>query len=414
MVFGGENRLITSILVLLGIAAVFVAIDYFASLEVREDFSKEIEQCNFVEKQLRFSCYRNALESYYTGGDVKSFLDKIENNADLSFKGKDTSYAIFGTNAHTFYHAVGDFIAIYRTSDIQSALNLCSRSSTNGCMMGLYKRTALKKGFPTDLLKEFYEVCREEERHQCAHEIGHLLHDKYTTSILQTIDNLTKEQYDLKYPKKYNYTTFENANLNAPFEECRQVVPEDEYSYCYTGVGHNLFLFSEFSPDGYKFQLQECMNIKEGNRENCFGFLLFRIGINSVAPKFLSSQFMEGNEICEDAVAIIKRDDLIYHCYKGAGGGIGLFIESEYPEYFAEAELPIFNEGFTVDDIKSIKKSLLDFARLCEASPGETLQSECFKGLLGTRFKTLYLLFGVKHEQIERLLPNLGDFEVSG
>ena len=342
-------------------------------------------------------------------------MSKVENDADLTFKGKDTSYAIFGTNCHTFYHAVGDLIATESTEpDIQSALNNCSLSCTNGCMMGLYKRTALENSFPTDLLKEFYEVCRDEEKHQCAHEIGHLLHDKYTTSILQTLDNLTKEQYGFSYPKEYNYTLFEKGNLNAPFEECRKILPKDERSYCYTGVGHNLFLFSEFSPDGYKTQLQECMNIKEGNQEDCFGFLLFRIGINSVAPKFLSSQFVEGNEVCENAVDIIERGDLIYHCYKGVGGGIGLFMESEYPEYFIDEELPIFSEQFTVDDIKNIKKSLLAFAKLCEASPSETLQNECFQGLLGTRFKTLYLLFGVKHKQIEKLLPNLSNFEVSG
>ncbi len=178
-------------------------------------------------------------------------------------------------------------------------------------------------------------------------------------------------------------------------------------------MGHNLFLFSEFSPDGYKTQLQECVNIGEANQENCCGFLLFRIGINSVASKFLSSQFVEGNEICEDAVGIIGRDDLLFHCYKGVGGGIGLFIESEYPEYFIDAELPIFDEEYKLDDIRNIKRSLTDFARLCEASP-EKLETECFQGLLGTRFRTLYLLLGVEHEKIEGLLPDLDDFEVSG
>jgi hypothetical protein len=281
-------------------------------------------------------------------------------------------------------------------------------------MMGLYKRTALKNGFPTDLLKEFYQACNQEAKHQCSHEIGHLLNDKYTTSILGVLDRLTQEQYGLSYPEKYNYTLFENENLDAPFEECRRVVPQDERSYCYTGVGHNLFLFSEFSPNGYKTQFQECMNIKEGNKEDCFSFLLFRIGINSMAPKFLSSQFAEGNKICEDALEIIKRPDLMFHCYKGVGGGIGLFVESEYPEYFRDAKLPIFSDEFTVDDIKNMKQSLLNFAKLCEASPGKQLATECFQGLLGTRFKTLYLLFGVKHNTIEELLPKVGDFEVSG
>jgi len=381
--------------------------------EAKVVFSKEIESCNFIEKELRFSCYRSVMEKYYEG-NLEKFLGKVKNDVSLTFKGKDTSYAIFGTNCHTFYHALGDFIATNNAEpDMQSALNHCSLSCTNGCMMGFYKRMALEKGFPIDLLKEFYKVCREEEKHQCAHEIGHLLHDKYTTSILETLDGLSYEHYNFSYSQEYNYTLFENPNLDTPFEECREILPEDERSYCYTGVGHNLFLFSEFSPDGYKTQLQECMNTEEPNRDKCFGFLLFRIGINSTAPKFLSSQFVAGNEICEDAIAIVGRDDLMYHCYKGVGGGIGLFIESEYPEYFIDAKIPIFNEEYTLDDIKNIKRALLDFAMLCEASP-EEFEAECFQGLLGTRFKTLYLLLGVKHEYIEKLLPNLGDFEVSG
>lgn len=413
MLFPGKNKLTAVFLTFIGAALVFASVYYFVPREVLGGFSRDIEQCNFIEKQLRFSCYRSVVEKYYKG-DLEKFLSKVKNDASLTFKGKDTSYAIFGTNCHTFYHAVGDFIATNNTEpDIKSALNHCSLSCTNGCMMGLYKRTALENGFPTDLLKEFYGACREGEKHQCAHEIGHLLHDKYTESILKTLDELSYENYNFSYPEVYNYALFENPNLDAPFKECRKVVPEDEHSYCYTGVGHNLFLFSEFSPDGYKSQLQECMNIEGTNQEKCFGFLLFRIGINGVAPKFLSSQFVEGNEICEDAVGIIGRDDLMFHCYKGVGGGIGLFIESEYPEYFIDADLPIFDEEYTLDDIKKIKQALLDFAMLCEASP-QNFVKECFQGLLGTRFKTLYLLFGVEQETIEELLPNLDDFEVSG
>jgi len=413
MLLHGKSKFTIGLLAFTGVAFVFVATYFLTPHGARGEFSKDIEQCNFIEKELRFSCYRSVIEKYKED-DLEKFLGKIENDVDLTFKGKDTSYAIFGTNCHTFYHAVGDFIASNNTElDTQSALDHCSLSCTNACMMGLYKRTALKNGFSSDLLREFYEICREDERHQCAHEIGHLLHDKYTVSILGTLDELTSEHYGFTYPDEYSYALFEKPDLDAPFEECRQILPKEESSYCYTGVGHNLFLFSEFSPDGYKTQIQECMNIGGANQENCFGFLLFRIGINDVATKFLSSQFVEGNEICQDAIGIIGRDDLMYHCYKGVGGGIGLYIESEYPEYFIDAELPIFDEGYTLDDIKSIKRALLDFATLCEASP-EGFVEECFQGLLGTRFKTLYLLFGVKHETIEELLPDLGDFEVSG
>ena len=395
------------------VSLVLFAIYYGIFADAERKFVREIEGCNLIEKELRFSCYRKVLEKYYEG-EFENFLEDIKNNASISFKGKDTSYAIFGTNCHTFYHAVGDFIATNNTEDaVRSSLDYCPLSCTNGCMMGLYKRIALENNFTTEILEEFYSTCRQEEKHQCAHEVGHLLHDKYTTSILETLDRLSYEQYNLQYPQEYNYALFEKADLNAPFEECRKILPENEFSYCYTGVGHNLFLFSEFSSDGYKTQLQECMGVEEINREECFGFLLFRIGINSVAPKFLSSQFIEGNEICEDAVAIIGRDNLIHHCYKGVGGGIGLFVESEYPEYFVDAQLPIFDEDYKLEDIKNIKKILSNFVGLCKASLGKYTQ-ECLEGLLGTRFKTLYFLFGLQNKDIEELLPKLDDFEVSG
>ena len=133
----------------------FFLIYSFVLFETKAVFSEDIRQCNFIEKELRFSCYRSIIEKHYKG-NLEKFLGKIENDTPLIFKGKDTSYAIFGTNCHTFYHAAGDFIATNNIeSDIQSALNLCSLACTDGCMMGLYKRIALQNGFSTNLLKEF-------------------------------------------------------------------------------------------------------------------------------------------------------------------------------------------------------------------------------------------------------------------
>ena len=44
------------------------------AVNIAGKFNEEIEQCNNVEKQLRFSCYRNVVENHYKGGNIKSFL----------------------------------------------------------------------------------------------------------------------------------------------------------------------------------------------------------------------------------------------------------------------------------------------------------------------------------------------------
>src|SRR5690242_11509439 len=85
-----------------------------SSDRAKPNFSQEISKCNSAKSELRFSCYRSALETAYgsrkfTGPE--EFNREIEGNTALNFHSDDNSYAVFGTNCHTFYHAVGDFIA---------------------------------------------------------------------------------------------------------------------------------------------------------------------------------------------------------------------------------------------------------------------------------------------------------------
>lgn len=390
-------------------AALFIisAVYFYSNFDSKgKALESEIEDCNIIATELRFSCYRSVLEKHSSKTDLENFISSISDKHALSFISKDNSYAIFGTNCHTFYHALGDFAATYSGIDkLEKLLNLGPSGCTAGYTMGLYKRMALKNNFSLDLLKKFYKICREDQVNQCAHEIGHLLHDKYTYSILKVLDDISFKEYGLKTNEKYKYTTFEKVDLDAPFEECEEVIADNKnlLAQCYTGIGHNMFIFSEFSPDGYKQQFRDCDFLTEENRDSCFGFLIYRIGINTVAPKFLSGQFDEGNKICDEVEALAGRSNLKHHCYIGLGGGIGLFIDSEY-------QLDKINE----DNLVETKKALFKYGSLCDKSEKEFID-KCFAGLMGTRFESFYETLKIHHERIEKLLPVLdSDFKVVG
>ncbi len=376
-------------------------------------FEKDVYSCNRAKPHLRFSCYRVTLENHFPqADDTGQYVRTLEKNTELSLKTVDNqAYAIFGTNCHTFYHAVGDFAATHAgDKPLQELLSYNSGKCTAGYTMGVYKRLALADGYSTALLKSFYDVCPQGQENQCSHEIGHLLHDKHTYSVLKIIDSVSERDYGLTYPKTYRYAVSSSTDLNAPFEECEEIIPiskPDLIRQCYTGVGHNLFLFSEFSPDGFASQFRECSTISEENRENCFAFLLYRIGINEGAPRFLDTNFAAGNSICTDvirqieALGVSNTSDLRTHCYIGIGGGIGLFIDSEY------------SSGEYTSSVTDIER-LTGYAKLCEEAPLEFVDN-CLAGLMGTKFKKLYADFKLKYEPIEKLLPKLNTtFEVTG
>ena len=368
----------------------------------------DVYSCNKAKPHLRFSCYRAVLEEYFpSAGDPEQYVRALEKDTKLSLKAVDNqSYAIFGTNCHTFYHAVGDFVATHAgNKPLQELLSYNSGKCTAGYTMGVYKRLALADGYSTPLLKSFYDVCPQGQENQCAHEIGHLLHDKHTYSILKIIDSVSEREYNLAYPQTYQYAVSSSTDLNAPFEECEEIIPiskPDLIRQCYTGIGHNLFLFSEFSPDGFTSQFTECSNIQEENRENCFAFLLYRIGINEGAPRFLEHNFTSGNNMCTDAANQTGVPDLRMHCYIGIGGGIGLFIDSEYSG--GEYESPTLTDT----------ERLIGYAKLCEKAPSEFIDN-CLAGLMGTKFRKFYADFKLKYEPIEKILPKLNaTFEVVG
>jgi hypothetical protein len=401
------QKFLPVLIVVLGAASVLTFILFNSHDRVSDEKNKfvlNVKECNIAEIEHRFSCYRNAIEKYYQG-DLIHLKEWIEADQLLSFEGEDISYAIFGTNCHTFYHAMGDFIATKEAGgdkDTDSLVNnYCSTACTSGCLMGLYKRTALIEGYPSDLLRSFYEVCPEESGHQCAHEIGHILHDKYTYSILQPIDDLSRDRYALEL-NSYRYATFEYPNLMAPFEECETVVPEN-IADCFTGVGHNMFVFAQFTVDGYRTSYAECEKLPGVNRDRCYDFLIYRIGINDAATKFLSGTFEEGRSICNEVAASANRDETKKHCYRGIGGGLGLFLDSEYA-----------NLKITSDNLAHIQRNVLERINLCEESE-EEWKSECYRGLLGTRVKKLYIDLNLYNNVIEKILPQItSDFEVVG
>ena len=380
--------------------------------KIASDFARGLVVCNNMLPQLRFSCYRNMIEKSYAAFPSRLIPDtqhQFAQDAEGAFRSDNgVSYAIFGTNCHTFYHAAGDFFAAHSTSsaatDIPSMLAWCPSMCTSGCVMGLMKRVAFQHDYAADVLAAFYPACENKSKHQCAHEIGHLLHDKYIHPILDVLDDVSKKNFGLVMPpRSEGKATTQGSSLDAPFEECKRLLPKNEWPYCFTGIGHNLFLFSEFAPDGYKTSIAECQSKAISHRDDCYAFLIYRIGINAAGPKFLSGHPEEGNKICRDSLALMNRQDLASHCWLGVGGGIGLYVDSVYAF-----------DDLTSGNLSEVKQGVLDFAKRCDASEHGFVDA-CFTGLMGTPFKKLYKTLNLYHERIERLKPILDDdFQVVG
>lgn len=362
-------------------------------------FAKGVESCNASPKEERFSCYRAEIEARFKG-EIPS-ENAVKKN--LSFKSGDYSYAVFGTNCHTFYHAYGDYLATHLEKETwQDALSSCSEDCTSGCYMGLIKRLSLKTNFESEVLKDLFDQCPETSINQCAHEVGHVLHDKYVSSILGPLDEITFKKYGLKVSEDYKYVTYTEPNLDAPFEECRKIVTQATVlPQCYTGIGHNLFLVSEFNHNNFQAEFDKCNAITPANRDSCLGFLIFRIGINNSAPHLLAGRTEEGVKVCDDTISQLSRSDLKFHCYLGIGGGIGLFIDSDY--------------DLTSDISAETEIRLLEKASLCDRVPPDSIDN-CYKGLLGTPFKNIYKNFKYKYPKIDELLGpvNANQFQVVG
>ncbi len=371
-------------------------------------FLSQLVACDSANKEDRFSCYRVAIGDVF-GRNPVTFAGYIRENEErirlaLSQENANVSYAVFGTNCHTFYHAAGDFVATFSSEDLKTQLSYGPTVCTNGYTMGLYKRLALKDGYSPQLLKKFYTECKDGAQTQCAHEIGHVLSDKYTYSVLQIIDDISGEKYGITYPEKYTYVTGSVPDLNSAFIECEDILPDETMrAQCLTGIGHNMFLFSEFSPDGVNITAAECDQVSIENKEHCLSFFIFRIGINNAAPYFLEKSYTEGNKVCEDVVASIGRVDLLSHCYLGLGGGIGLFVDSDFDM-----------SDVTDLNLKTSRTELLDYARLCEHSL-DGFADKCIAGLLGTRFDMYYALLGIHDERVDSVRSTLDSvFEVVG
>lgn len=393
-----------------------VLFSFFFFTVHRETFTEEVQKCHATATNVRFSCYRTIIERHYKGSVPKLAEDfKNTDQLNLSFADspgtdKKVTYAIFGTNCHTFYHGVGDFVATWadlENLNLSELISIAPANCTDGFIMGLYKRLALRSEYDMNLLSQFWQSCRKGSENQCAHEIGHLLQDKYSYPVIGILDELSRKEYNLTYPKAYRYVRYHDgqSDLNTPFEECKKLIPDNnKVAQCFTGVGHNLFLFSEFSNDGYKAIIDQCNTSAADNRTNCHKFLVYRIGINQATPHFLSDDFEEGNRICQDVINLTNNRELLKDCYIGIGGGIGLFADSEYA-------LTEINEG----NLSVMKGRFTHYMELCEKSEGSSAVDNCFAGLFGTRFAKFYDQLKLYHERIEELRPNWdSDFEVVG
>lgn len=395
----GRSVLVVGVALVVGAAILASPVSPLSARNTDQVFAGAVESCNTAPKEERFSCYRAAIETRFKG--------EIPNDAvvrkNLSFKSDDFSYAVFGTNCHTFYHAYGDYVGTKLNSkEVVDALSSGSTDCTSGFVMGLIKRASLKEGFSTEFLKQLFDECPQDSLNQCAHEVGHVLHDKYVSSILSPLDDITWKKYGLRASSDYQYVTYSEPNLDAPFEECRKIVTKKEVlPQCYTGIGHNLFLVAEFSHDNFQAEFDACNKISRDNRDSCLGFLIFRIGINNSAPHFLAGRTSEGTKVCDDVISRLGREDLKYHCYIGIGGGIGLFLDSEY--------------DLTSDLSAETEIRLLEKATLCDRVEFRFIDN-CYRGLIGTPFRNIYKNFKYKYPKIDEILgpADVNSFQVVG
>lgn len=360
-----------------------------------------ILRCEDTVANERFSCFRAALERHAPADDIARFVE----DASHAFSRRDTfasDYAVLGTNCHTFYHALGDFVATHAQElPLRDQFALGTDACSGGYVMGLYKRLAYAGGFDDALLSLLSRSCKEYENSpgDCAHEIGHVLHDKYTKPILATLDPLTA-----RFLGKPQGVAGEEVTSGAmqsgestPFEDCRRLLPENAWRACYTGVGHNIFLFVELDPRGVALQdeLRACTALENAaDRDACAFATMHLVGTNAVAPLFIDGRNAEGVAACDSAAALdqAREGERLTRCYFGVGVGVGLYAESEYPhEVLARGGAPIQAD------------ELARYTDACESSLAPFI-GECFAGLVGTGFSNLYERSGMQHPLVERAL----------
>jgi hypothetical protein len=350
-------------------------------------FTHRVQKCNEVSDKLRFSCYRKVIANYYSGnlgGYIKS-LDDISNGL---FTNNDTSYAIFGTNCHTFYHALGDFMAAQPSGDVK----LCPDTCTGGCVMGFLKRKAYGFNYDSKKTSELFDSCADSQKAICAHEIGHIFNDKFQIPVLERINDLTRASG--MFVGDSDSTSYEKiGEEEKAFDGCRSVVPAEHLASCYEGVGHNIFLFMEFSLAGYDNVVKKCVNLTSSDKDVCYSLLAYRVGINEVASEFLRNKFEEGNTECSNVLDSIGEKKYLENCYQGLGRGIGLFLQSQYPG----------QESRTKSETLILTAKLVRYSDLCRhAKPG--YDTFCYEGLVGTKFLDYYSSLNLKIDAIEATL----------
>lgn len=361
----------------------------------------EVDACRGLGRAELFSCYRSVLGRHFDG-DLLIYLQDIQ-SAELTFKDDATKgepYGIFGTACHTFYHALGDFVASETPHlGVKEQLELGSSTCSAGYAMGLMKRRAYLSGYATTTLRsdltEFFRWCYPESKEWCAHEVGHILYDAAEEPILRVVDQISSDRYDTptqEYPGVV-------SNLRTPFEECRTILPKEWWGECYIGIGHNAFLFEEFVPDGYRQGTSICTNIaKQSDMTACISSVLYRIGIHYGTPDFLSGRFAEALAVCSRASgnSDVAQSDLS-PCFVGIGRGIGTYILST-----------VLTSRSVVREAPVSQKEPHELFKLCLSAPPE-LRGACYDGMVSKEeFVTAYRAFAWQDREIDEALARKG------
>lgn len=397
---GPRKLLLLTVLVFLFLAA---ALAVLLQERRREALHADVLSCETAAARERFSCFRAALERHAGSGSVADYVaraKKIGSRPGVFI----SDYAVFGTNCHTFYHALGDFVAAHAPNlPLAVQLSLGSDACSSGYAMGLYKRRTYERAFADDAISEIYHSCnaRVADLGECAHEVGHALADKHVGPVLAVLDRLTaafigsSSLPSVRQPE----VSGTPGNIGSAFADCRRFLPSSGWKACYSGVAHNLFAFAEFDPSGavLKKELRACGEISDlKSRAACAASTMHIIGTSVAAPLIIGGSVKEGKAVCGEAAALdaLKREERLRDCYFGVGVGAGLYAESEYPPAAAP-------QGYAPISAQELSR----YTGVCETVPRESAET-CFRGLVGTGFAALYQGAGASSAPVERALAS--------
>ncbi|MEM3086398.1 MAG: hypothetical protein QXT68_04575 [Halobacteria archaeon] len=349
------------------------------------DFQERILFCGREPSPARMPCFKWAIADMWARGMNLTGIAAYDRYTREPHVSPGDVGSPFGNNCHTFYHAVGEFIAENLAQEPERAMALAPPTCTGGAYMAILHRLHLVHGYDPEMLRRAYRACPDVPA-ICAHVVGHALFDKHVSSILEDLDRITASRYG-KSPRPYRYAG--DTNHSAAFAECREVVEPGNAEQCYTGIAHSFFLATKHRSVDYRDILQECEKTPDFLKE-CRSNFALRFGFGEVAPILI-----ENNSTGAVAECALLGPDLQADCHRGAGGGLGLWLEAQIVGIEGDRMTPEDASGF-------IRRHV----NLCRSMVPEYVPA-CIRGMVGTpAFKGLYLRSGLVDPDVEAAIAS--------